>query len=161
VTIEGSKVTVKGPKGLLTRELSPEMSIELADNVLTVTRPTDSATHRSLHGLTRTLVYNLVTGVSTGFEKRLDIVGVGYRAGMKGSDLEIIVGYSHPVVVTPPESISFEVPAPTTILVKGISKEQVGQVAADIRAIRAPEPYKGKGIRYANEVVRRKVGKRA
>lgn len=114
-----------------------------------------------MHGLTRTLLANMVTGVSEGFQKRLEIVGVGYRAALKGKDLEVLVGYSHPVVVNPPENIEFEVPAPTQIVVKGISKEQVGQVAADIRAIRSPEPYKGKGIRYANEVVRRKVGKRA
>lgn len=161
VTIQGSRVTVKGPKGELSRDLNPEMRIELADNVLTVSRPTDQPRHRAQHGLTRSLLYNLVKGVSDGFEKQLEIVGVGYRAGLKGSALEILVGYSHPVLVDPPESISFEVPAPTTIVVKGINKEQVGQMAADIRAIRAPEPYKGKGIRYANEVVRRKVGKRA
>jgi large subunit ribosomal protein L6 len=161
VKIDGQRVTVKGPKGELSRELSSAIDVTMDSGVITVTRPSDTATHRSLHGLTRTLVANMVTGTTTGFEKRLDIVGVGYRAAMKGSDLEIQVGYSHPVVVAPPENIEFEVPAPTQIVVKGIDKQQVGQVAADIRAIRKPEPYKGKGIRYQGEVVRRKVGKRA
>lgn len=161
VKINGSQVTVKGPKGQLSRELNPAVSVTLSDGVISVTRPNDSATHRSLHGLTRTLVANMVTGITTGFEKRLDIVGVGYRAAMKGADLEVQAGYSHSVVVNPPENIEFEVPAPTQIVVKGIDKQQVGQVAADIRAIRKPEPYKGKGIRYQGEVVRRKVGKRA
>ena|SRR5665648_131445 len=161
VKIDGSQVTVKGPKGQLSRELNPAVSVTLSDGVISVTRPNDSATHRSLHGLTRTLVANMVTGITTGFEKRLDIVGVGYRAAMKGADLEVQAGYSHSVVVNPPENIEFEVPAPTQIVVKGIDKQQVGQVAADIRAIRKPEPYKGKGIRYQGEVVRRKVGKRA
>lgn len=137
------------------------MQIELADGVLRVSRPSDARSHKAMHGLTRTLLANMVTGVSEGFEKRLEIVGTGYRASLKGKDLEIQVGYSHPVVVTPPENVVFEVPAPTQIVVKGINKEQVGQIAANIRAIRPPEPYKGKGIRYANEVVRRKVGKRA
>jgi large subunit ribosomal protein L6 len=161
VKIDGHRVTVKGPKGEVSRELSPVIKVKLDDGVISVTRPSDAATHRSLHGLTRALVANMVTGTTTGFEKRLDIVGVGYRAAMKGNDLEIQVGYSHPVVVVPPENIEFEVPAPTQIVVKGIDKQQVGQVAADIRAIRKPEPYKGKGIRYQGEVVRRKVGKRA
>jgi large subunit ribosomal protein L6 len=161
VKIDGQQVTVKGPKGQLSRDLNPAVNVTLSDGVISVTRPSDSATHRSLHGLTRTLVANMVTGITTGFEKRLDIVGVGYRAAMKGTDLEVQAGYSHPVVVNPPENIEFEVPAPTQIVVKGIDKQQVGQVAADIRAIRKPEPYKGKGIRYQGEVVRRKVGKRA
>jgi len=161
VKIDGSQVTVKGPKGQLSRELNPAVSVTLSDGVISVTRPNDSATHRSLHGLTRTLVANMVTGITTGFEKRLDIVGVGYRAAMKGTDLEVQAGYSHSVVVNPPENIEFEVPVPTQIVVKGIDKQQVGQVAADIRSIRKPEPYKGKGIRYQGEVVRRKVGKRA
>ena len=161
VAVDGNRVDVKGPKGRLVREFSPEMTIRLSEGVLQVSRPSDSPTHRSMHGLTRSLLANMVTGVSEGFQKRLEIVGVGYRAGLKGKDLEILVGYSHPVVVNPPETVEFEVPAPTQIIVKGISKEQVGQIAADIRAIRSPEPYKGKGIRYANEVVRRKVGKRA
>jgi large subunit ribosomal protein L6 len=154
-------VTVEGPKGRLEQRVSPEMQIELADGVLSVARSSDAPVHRSLHGLTRTLLANMVTGVTTGFEKRLEIVGVGYRAAMKGSDLEILVGYSHPVVVSPPETIEFEVPAATQIVVKGIDKQRVGQIAANIRAIRRPEPYKGKGIRYQGEVVRRKVGKRA
>jgi large subunit ribosomal protein L6 len=161
VKIDGQRVTVKGPKGQLIRDLNPAVDVTLADGVISVTRPSDSATHRSLHGLTRTLVANMVTGTTAGFEKRLDIVGVGYRAAMKGTDLEVQAGYSHSVVVNPPENIEFEVPAPTQIVVKGIDKQQVGQVAADIRAIRKPEPYKGKGIRYQGEVVRRKVGKRA
>lgn len=161
VTIKGKHITVKGPKGVLERDLSPAIKVTQDDGVITVTRPSDAATHRSLHGLTRTLVANMVTGITAGFEKRLDIVGVGYRAAMKGSELEIQAGFSHPVVVAPPENIEFEVPAPTQIVVRGIDKQQVGQVAADIRAIRKPEPYKGKGIRYQGEVVRRKVGKRA
>jgi large subunit ribosomal protein L6 len=161
VAIDGSHVTVKGPKGQLSRTVSSEMQLTLEDGTLTVTRPSDNKLHRSLHGLTRTLIANMVTGVTTGFEKRLEIVGVGYRAALKGQDLEIQVGYSHPVSVVPPEHVEFEVPAATAIVVKGIDKQVVGQVAANIRSIRKPEPYKGKGIRYAGEVVRRKVGKRA
>jgi large subunit ribosomal protein L6 len=161
VTIEGNNVAVKGPKGNLALAVHPSMSVALADGVMTVTRPDDSGPNRSLHGLTRTLLNNMVTGVTTGFQKKLEIQGVGYRASKKGSDLEILVGYSHPVVVIPPENIEFEVPVPTQILVKGIDKQRVGQIAAEIRAIRKPEPYKGKGIRYEGEVVRRKVGKRA
>ncbi|MBC7293912.1 MAG: 50S ribosomal protein L6 [Thermoleophilia bacterium] len=161
VDIAGNTVTVKGPKGQLSLNVHPRVQVTLSDGVLTVTRPDDSGPSRSLHGLTRTLLANMVTGVTAGFEKRLEIVGVGYRASKKGSDLEILVGYSHPVVVSPPENIEFEVPTPTQIVVKGIDKQLVGQVAANIRAIRKPEPYKGKGIRYEGEVVRRKVGKRA
>ena len=161
VAIDGNRISVKGPRGQLKRDFSPEMIIDLSNGILQVSRPSDSATHRSMHGLTRTLLANMVTGVSEGFQKRLEIVGVGYRASLKGKDLEILVGYSHPVLINPPEDIEFEVPVPTQVVVKGISKEQVGRMAADIRAIRSPEPYKGKGIRYANEVVRRKVGKRA
>ncbi|MHB0979600.1 MAG: 50S ribosomal protein L6 [Thermoleophilia bacterium] len=161
ITIDGSHVTVKGPKGQVERDLSPAVTVTHDNGVITVTRPSDAATHRALHGLTRTLVANMVTGITTGFEKRLDIVGVGYRAAMKGTELEIQAGFSHPVVVTPQENIEFETPVPTQIVVRGIDKQQVGQVAADIRAIRKPEPYKGKGIRYQGEVVRRKVGKRA
>jgi large subunit ribosomal protein L6 len=152
---------VKGPKGELQGVFDPEISITLSEGIILVTRPSDASQHRARHGLTRTLVANMVTGVTTGFEKRLEIVGVGYRAAMKGGDLEIQVGYSHPVLVAPQEHISFETPVPTQIVVKGIDKQQVGQVAADIRAIRSPEPYKGKGIRYQGEQVRRKVGKRA
>lgn len=161
VVIDGPQVSVKGPKGELQCAFDPEISIALSEGVLQVTRPSDASQHRARHGLTRTLLANMVIGVTTGFEKRLEIVGVGYRAAMKGSDLEIQVGYSHPVLVVPQEHISFETPAPTQIVVKGIDKQQVGQVAADIRAIRSPEPYKGKGIRYQGEQVRRKVGKRA
>ena len=159
VTINGNSVAVKGPKGELSLDAHPSMKVSLEDGVLTVTRPDDTGPNRSLHGLTRTLVSNMVTGVTTGFQKKLEIQGVGYRASMKGSDLEILVGYSHPVLVAPPENIEFEVPAPTQIVVKGIDKQRVGQVAAEIRSIRKPEPYKGKGIRYEGEDVRRKVGK--
>jgi large subunit ribosomal protein L6 len=137
------------------------MLVEQKDGVITVMRPTESGRHRSLHGLTRTLIANMVDGVTAGFEKRLEIVGVGYRATLKGDALELAVGYSHPVVVEPPEHVSFETPAPTVVLVKGIDKQVVGEVAAKIRALRPPEPYKGKGIRYAGEHVQRKVGKRA
>jgi len=161
VNVEGSSIAVKGPKGQLAMEVHPKMQVALEAGVMTVTRPDDTGPNRSLHGLTRTLLSNMVTGVTTGFEKRLEIQGVGYRASMKGSDLEILVGYSHPVLVSPPENIQFEVPTPTQIVVKGIDKQRVGQIAAEIRAIRKPEPYKGKGIRYEGEVVRRKVGKRA
>jgi large subunit ribosomal protein L6 len=161
VALTGNNVVVKGPKGELSLDIHPSMKISLDEGVMTVTRPDDTGPNRSLHGLTRTLVANMVTGVTTGFEKKLEIQGVGYRASKKGSDLEILVGYSHPVVVPPPENIEFEVPVPTQIVVKGIDKQRVGQVAAEIRSIRKPEPYKGKGIRYEGEVVRRKVGKRA
>jgi len=161
VTIAGNNVAVQGPKGQLSMDVHPSMQVALADGVMTVSRPSDSGPNRSLHGLTRTLISNMVTGVTTGFQKKLEIVGVGYRVSKKGDDLEILVGYSHPVVVPPPKDIEFEVPAPTQIVVKGIDKQQVGQVAAEIRSIRKPEPYKGKGIRYEGETVRRKVGKRA
>jgi large subunit ribosomal protein L6 len=161
VTITGNNVVVKGPKGQLSLDVHPKMQVALEAGVMTVSRPDDTAPNRSLHGLTRTLLANMVTGVTTGFQKKLEIQGVGYRASKKGADLEILAGYSHPVVVPPPENIEFDVPAPTQIVVKGIDKQRVGQVAAEIRAIRKPEPYKGKGIRYEGEVVRRKVGKRA
>lgn len=161
IAIQGTSVTVQGPKGVLAMNTHPNMTVAIEGGVMTVTRPNDSGPNRSLHGLTRTLLSNMVTGVTTGFSKKLEIQGVGYRASKKGSDLEILVGYSHPVVVTPEENIEFEVPVPTQILVKGIDKQRVGQVAANIRSIRQPEPYKGKGIRYEGEVVRRKVGKRA
>ena len=152
-------VTVKGPKGTLSEKVSSEMLLEQDAGVLTVKRLSDDKRHRSLHGLTRTLINNMVVGTTSGFEKRLEIVGVGYKAQMQGTMLVINVGYSHPVNVPAPEGISFDVPAPTKITVKGINKQKVGQTAADIRAVRPPEPYKGKGIRYENEVVRRKEGK--
>ena len=161
VTITGVNVTVEGPKGRLALDVHPKMQVDLTDGIMTVSRPNDSGPNRSLHGLTRTLLANMVTGVTDGFHKKLEIQGVGYRASKKGADLEILVGYSHPVVVTPPENIEFDVPVPTQIVVRGIDKQRVGQIAADIRSIRKPEPYKGKGIRYEGEVVRRKVGKRA
>jgi large subunit ribosomal protein L6 len=161
VTIDGKSVAVKGPKGQLSIDVHPKMQVALEAGVMTVARPDDTGQSRALHGLTRTLLANMVDGVTTGFEKKLEIQGVGYRASMKGSDLEILVGYSHPVVVVPSENIHFEVPVPTQIVVRGIDKQRVGQVAAEIRAIRKPEPYKGKGIRYEGEAVRRKVGKRA
>jgi large subunit ribosomal protein L6 len=161
VKIDGHIVNVKGPKGELTREFNPMMTIKQEGDEIIVTRPDDSREARSLHGLTRTLIHNMVVGVSEGFSKKLELVGVGYRASLKGKDLEMSLGFSHPVKVTPPEGIVFEVPSQTEILVKGASKEQVGQVAADVRAWRKPEPYKGKGIRYAGEHVRRKLGKAA
>jgi large subunit ribosomal protein L6 len=154
-------VTVKGPKGELTQRVPREMIVDSSDGVVTVTRPTDSAQHRSLHGLTRTLIANMVVGVTDGYEKRLEIVGVGYRAAVKGSSLELLLGFSHPVVVDPPEGIEFETPQPTVVLVRGIDKQAVGEIAAQIRRLRPPEPYKGKGVRYAGEYVQRKVGKRA
>ena len=161
VIIDKSVVTTKGPNGELTKEFSPDILIEKEGDTIYVKRPTDSGRHRSLHGLTRTLVANMVEGVHTGFAKTLEINGVGYRAALKGANLEIAVGYSHPVTVEQAEGIEFEVPAPNRIVVKGADKQQVGEIAAEIRAIRKPEPYKGKGIRYAGEYVRRKVGKTA
>lgn len=156
---ENNLVTVKGPKGTLTEKISPEIKIEEDDGVLHITRPSDDKRHRALHGLSRTLINNMVVGITDGFEKKLEIVGVGYRAQVQGTKLVLNVGYSHPVEMEAPEGISFETPAPNRISVKGISKQIVGQVAADIRAVRPPEPYKGKGIRYENEHVRRKEGK--
>lgn len=161
VAIDGSTVTVKGGKGELTRTFSDIMSIKVEDGNVIVGRPDDSREAKSLHGLTRTLIHNMIVGVSEGYTKKLELVGVGYRAALKGTDLELQLGYSHPVVVPAPENIAFEVPSQTEIIVKGISKEQVGQVAANIRAWRKPEPYKGKGIRYEGEYVRRKLGKAA
>jgi len=161
VKIDGSTLTVKGPKGELTQTFSDIMTIGIEDNEILVTRPDDSRTARSLHGLTRTLVANMVTGVSQGFSKNLEIVGVGYRAAMKGKDIELQLGFSHPVLVVAEPGITFEVPAPTKITVSGIDKQRVGQVAADIRKWRKPEPYKGKGVRYEGEYVRRKLGKAA
>jgi len=154
-------VTVKGPRGTLTQRVHPEMKVIRDDGSIRVERPSDEGPHRSLHGLTRTLIANMVEGVTKGYEKRLAIVGVGYRAAMKGKDLEVQVGYSHPVTVAAPEGIEFETPSPTSIVVRGNDKQQVGEVAANIRKIRKPEPYKGKGIRYENEYVRKKAGKAA
>jgi large subunit ribosomal protein L6 len=161
VQIDGTTVTVTGPKGELKQTFSEVLAIEKQDGALVVTRPDDTREARSLHGLTRTLVANMVRGVSEGFSKNLEIVGVGYRAVLKGSDLELALGFSHPVVVKPEPGISFEVPAPNRITVRGIDKQRVGQVAAEIRAWRKPEPYKGKGVRYEGEYVRRKLGKAA
>jgi large subunit ribosomal protein L6 len=164
VTVEisaGGSVTVTGPLGTLSQRVPARMAIAQEDGVVTVTRPTERGEDRALHGLTRTLVANMVEGVTNGFEKQLEIQGVGYRAQLKGSDLELAVGYSHPVTITPREGISFDVPQPTQVIVKGTDKQVVGQTAAEIRKVRPPEPYKGKGIRYQGEQVRRKVGKRA
>ena len=160
VIIDGRLVAVKGPKGSLSHEVVAPISIERAeDGTLVVTRPDDERESRSRHGLTRTLVANMVTGVTEGYEKTLEIVGVGYRVTAKGSSLEFALGFSHPVTVDPPEGITFEVQTPTRFVVRGIDKQKVGEVAANIRKIRKPEPYKGKGVRYAGENVRRKVGK--
>jgi len=161
IDIGPGRVGVKGPRGTLEQAVPHEMTVTVDDGVVTVTRPTDRGPHRSLHGLTRTLVANMVEGVTNGYEKRLEIQGVGYRAALRGSSIELLLGFSHPVVVEPPAGIEFEIPAPTQIIVRGIDKQSVGQVAADIRRLRPPEPYKGKGIRYTGEIVRRKVGKRA
>src|SRR3954451_6169425 len=161
VAISPGRVQVNGPMGELSQMVPARMQIEQADDVLSVRRPTDRGEDRALHGLTRTLVANMVEGVTKGFEKHLEIQGVGYRAQLKGSDLELAVGYSHPVTITPRQGVTFEVPAPTQIVVKGTDKQVVGQTAAEFRKVRPPEPYKGKGIRYRDEQVRRKVGKRA
>jgi large subunit ribosomal protein L6 len=161
IDIGPGRVGVKGPRGALEQAVPHEMTVSVDEGVVTVTRPTDRGPHRSLHGLTRTLVANMVEGVTNGYEKRLEIQGVGYRAALRGNSIELLLGFSHPVVVEAPAGIKFEIPAPTQIIVRGIDKQAVGQVAADIRRLRPPEPYKGKGIRYAGEVVRRKVGKRA
>ena len=161
VQISAGNVTVKGPKGELQQAVDGDMKVELAEGALTVARPTDRGEHRALHGLTRSLLANMVQGVTEGYEKRLEIQGVGYRAALKGKKLELALGYSHPVAIEAPEGIDFEVPQPTEIIIKGIDKQLVGQVAADIRKRRPPEPYKGKGIRYKDEQVLRKVGKRA
>ena len=162
VTLSGSVVQVKGPQGTLERQLPEGISVAQEGDTLLVSRPDDERRHRALHGLSRSLVANMVSGVTEGFTKELEIVGVGYRATAKGPNaLELALGFSHPVLVDAPEGISFEVPAPTRIIVKGIDKEKVGQVAADIRKLRKPEPYKGKGVRYAGERVLRKAGKAA
>ena len=161
IKISGQHVTVTGPKGELEHTVVQPIAIEQAEGELRVTRPTDRGPHRALHGLTRTLVANMVQGVTDGFAKELELVGVGYRASLRGQALELAVGYSHPVSMEPPAGISFEVPVPTQIVVRGIDKQAVGQIAAQIREVRPPEPYKGKGIRYSGEQIRRKVGKRA
>jgi large subunit ribosomal protein L6 len=152
---------VNGPLGELSQRVPARMKVEQQDGSIVVTRPTERGEDRALHGLTRSLIANMVEGVTNGFQKRLEIQGVGYRAVLRGTDLELSVGFSHPVVVKAPQGITFEVPTPTEVLVKGIDKQQVGQVAAEVRKVRPPEPYKGKGIRYEGEYVRRKVGKRA
>ena len=161
IAIEPERVTVNGPKGELSERVPRDIEVEQVGDEVMVKRPTDRGEHRALHGLTRTLVANMVLGVTDGFEKRLEIQGVGYRAQLRGRDLELALGYSHPVPVKAPDGIEFEVPQPTRIVVRGASKQQVGEVAAYIRKQRKPEPYKGKGIRYEGEYVARKVGKRA
>jgi len=161
VTIEPELVKVNGPRGTLQERIPRDITVARDEDRLVVTRPTDRGEHRALHGLTRTLVANMVIGVTDGYEKRLEIQGVGYRAQLKGRDLELALGFSHPVSVPAPDGIEFEVPQPTRVIIRGISKQQVGEVAAIIRKKRPPEPYKGKGIRYEGEVVARKVGKRA
>lgn len=159
VKIDGNEVVVKGSKGELSRSFNERIAFELEEGVVTVTRPDETREARSLHGLSRALLSNMVLGVTEGFSKELEVQGVGYRAALKGKDIELQVGFSHPVLVEAPEGITFEVPEPTKIIVSGIDKEKVGQVAADIRGVRPPEPYKGKGIRYTGEYVRRKAGK--
>jgi large subunit ribosomal protein L6 len=161
VSISPGRVMVNGPLGELTQQVPQRIKVEESDGQLLVTRPTERGEDRALHGLTRTLVANMVEGVTKGFSKSLEIQGVGYRASLRGADLELNVGYSHAVVKKAPQGITFEVPQPTQVIVKGIDKQKVGQVAAEVRAVRPPEPYKGKGIRYEGEYVRRKVGKRA
>ena len=161
VSIEPELVRVSGPRGELQERISRELTVEQSDGELIVKRPTDRGEHRALHGLTRSLIANMVEGVTEGFEKRLEIQGVGYRAALRGRDIELSVGFSHTVTVKAPEGIEFEVPAPTQIVVRGSSKQAVGEIAARIRKVRPPEPYKGKGIRYRDEYVARKVGKRA
>ena len=159
VTVDGSKVTVKGPKGTLTNTFNSDISIKVEGNEILVTRPSDDKDHRALHGLTRTLVNNMVVGVTTGYEKKLEVLGVGYRVQKQGTNLVMNLGYSHQVIIPEEDGITIEVPNPTEIIVKGADKQQVGQMAAVIRSKRSPEPYKGKGIRYSGEYVRRKEGK--
>ncbi len=161
VAVEPALVSVKGPRGELSQAVSRDMKVVESDGTISVERPSDRGEHRALHGLTRSLIANMVEGVTDGFEKRLEIQGVGYRARLQGKALELAVGYSHPVSVGAPEGIEFEVPAPTQVVVRGIDKQLVGEIAARIRRTRPPEPYKGKGVRYEGEHVRRKVGKRA
>ncbi|WP_028595143.1 50S ribosomal protein L6 [Paenibacillus assamensis] len=159
VTLENSVITVKGPKGSLTRELHKDIQVSLEENVISVTRPSEHKLHRSLHGTTRSVISNMINGVTEGYSKTLELVGVGYRANKTGDKLVLNVGYSHPVEITPEAGIEFEVPTQTQIIVKGINKERVGEYAAKIRAVRAPEPYKGKGIKYQGERILRKEGK--
>jgi large subunit ribosomal protein L6 len=159
VTIDGRRLVVKGPKGELTRELHPDMTLDREDGNLVVTRPTEQKHHKQLHGLTRTLVNNMVVGVTTGYRKGLEITGVGYRAALVGRKLQLNLGYSHPIEIEPPAGITFEVENPTRLAVVGIDKELVGEIAARVRSTRKPEPYKGKGVRYAGERIRRKAGK--
>src|SRR5438876_4255336 len=161
VSIVAGRVMVNGPLGELSHNIPARLQVDHVEDQILVKRPTDRGEDRALHGLTRTLIANMVEGVTKGFEKRLELQGVGYRAALRGTDLELSVGYSHTVVIKPRMGITFEVPAPTQILVKGTDRQQVGQTAAEVRAVRPPEPYKGKGIRYEGEYVRRKVGKRA
>lgn len=161
VKLDGSTISVKGPKGQLTKDLHKDMKVQMENGVITVTRPSDDKEHRALHGLTRTLVANMITGVTNGYEKSLDLVGVGYRASKQGNKLVLAVGYSHPIEFEPEKGLEIEVPTPTKIIVRGADQEKVGMLAANIRAVRKPEPYKGKGIKYADEVVRRKAGKTA
>jgi len=159
VTVEGNLVRVKGPKGELSREINPAMSVEIENGALRVSRPSDEREHKALHGLTRTLIANMVEGVTKGYSRALELAGTGYRAAKTGQKLTLTVGYSHPVVIDPPAGIEFQVPAANQVIVTGIDKELVGQIAADIRAVRPPEPYLGKGIKYAGEHIRRKEGK--
>ena len=161
IEIAPEQVRVKGPKGELAERINREMTVEQDDGNVVVRRPSDRGEHRALHGLTRSLIYNMVAGVTEGFEKRLEIQGVGYRAQLKGKNLELALGFSHPVPIEAPEGVEFEVPVPTQVIVRGISKQVVGETAARIRKQRPPEPYKGKGVRYEGEHVMRKVGKRA
>jgi large subunit ribosomal protein L6 len=161
IDVKPGAVTVKGPKGELSQSLSRDMKVSIEDSTLTVERPTDRGEHRALHGLTRSLIANMVEGVTDGFERRLEIQGVGYRANLKGKSLEMALGFSHPVTIEAPEGIEFEVPQATEVVVRGIDKQLVGETAARVRKARPPEPYKGKGVRYAGEYVARKVGKRA
>jgi large subunit ribosomal protein L6 len=161
ISISPGRVMVNGPLGELSQQVPARMQVEQQDSAIVVTRPTERGEDRALHGLTRTLIANMVEGVTSGFQKRLEIQGVGYRAALRGTDLELNVGFSHSVVLKAPQGITFEVPTPTEVIVKGIDKQQVGQTAAEVRKVRPPEPYKGKGIRYEGEYVRRKVGKRA
>lgn len=156
---DGNVITVKGPKGELTQKFNTDMKIEMEGTEITITRPSDKKEHRALHGLTRALLNNMVVGVSEGFKKELEIIGVGYRVQLTGKDITLNVGYSHPVVINPPAGVTFEVPNPNAIVITGIDKQVVGQIAANIREVRPPEPYKGKGIKYKEETIRRKEGK--